>query len=147
MVNQSPRVAVVTPLLRRLRLPQLELVRMVGSGANFRQISDALHVTQPAITKMAQELDRALGAPVFERGANGVRLSAFGSAVLTHAQRALAALDQLAEELPSYRQGATPAGYIRAASRPVNRMKATTTRPTSAPMTRLSANASWCSSS
>jgi DNA-binding transcriptional LysR family regulator len=109
MVNQSPRVAVVTPLLRRLRLPQLELVRMVGSGANFRQISDALHVTQPAITKMAQELDRALGAPVFERGANGVRLSAFGSAVLTHAQRALAALDQLAEELPSYRQGATPA--------------------------------------
>ena len=56
MVNKSPRVAGVTPLLRRLRLPQLELVRMVGSGANFRQISDALHVTQPAMGRLPQDV-------------------------------------------------------------------------------------------
>ena len=32
-----------------------------------------------------------------------------------------------------------PAGYMRAASRPVSRMNATTTSPTSAPITRLNA--------
>ena len=45
-----------------------------------------------AVTKMAQELERTLGAEVFDRSASGRRLSAFGLAVLPHAQRALAAL-------------------------------------------------------
>lgn len=99
----------IAPLLRRLRLPQLQLVRMASGGANFREMAEALHVTQPAITKMVQELERALGAPVFERGPAGVRLTAFGQAVLVHAQRALSALDQLEEDLPRYREGATPA--------------------------------------
>jgi DNA-binding transcriptional LysR family regulator len=99
----------VAPLVRRLRLPQLHMVRMAGSGANFRDMALALHVTQPAITKMAQELERTLGQPVFERGTTGSHLSPFGLAVLTHAQRALAAVDQLLEELPRYREGAVPA--------------------------------------
>ncbi len=93
-------------LLRGLRLPQLQLVRMAGAGANFREMADALHVTQPAITKMARELERTLGAPVFERSASGVRLSAFGQAVLSQVQRSLAHLDQLADDLPSHREGA-----------------------------------------
>lgn len=106
---KSLALPAATPLIRRLRLSQLQLVRMAGAGANFREIADALHVTQPAITKMAHELERTLGAPVFERSAAGMRLSTFGVAVLTHAQRAMAALDQLEEDLPSYRQGAVPA--------------------------------------
>jgi len=108
----KPPLTPLTPLIRRLRLPQLQLVRMAGGGANFREMAEALHVTQPAITKMAQELDRALGAQVFERGPTGVRLSLFGQAVLAYAQRALAALDQLEEDLPRYLQdpaAATPA--------------------------------------
>lgn len=109
MVNSVAATPPVTPLLRRLRLAQLQLVRMAGSGANFRDMATALHVTQPAITKMAQELERTLGAPVFERGATGVRLNPFGLAVLAHAQRALAALDQMEEDLPRLREGAAPA--------------------------------------
>jgi len=35
------------------------------------------------------------------------------------------------------RHAALPAGYMRAASRPVSRMNATTTNPTTTPMTRL----------
>lgn len=96
-------------LLRSLRLPQLQLVRMAGSGANFREMAEALHLTQPAITKMARELERALGAPVFHRSAAGVRLNLFGQAVLVQARRVLAPLDQLAEDLPRYRAGAPPA--------------------------------------
>lgn len=92
-------------LLRGMRLAQLQLVRMAGRGANFREMADALHVTQPAITKMAQELERALGAPVFERSSTGVRLNAFGRALLSQVQRAMAHLDQLAEDLPAHREG------------------------------------------
>lgn len=109
MVNSGETPPVLTPLVRRLRLSQLQLVRLAGSGANFREMADALHVTQPAITKMARELERTLGAPVFDRSTNSARLSPFGVAVLAHAQRALAALDQLEEDLPRYRQGAAPA--------------------------------------
>lgn len=92
-------------LLRGLRLQQLQLVRMAGQGANFREMADALHVTQPAITKMARELERTLGAPVFERSSAGVRLGRFGQALLPQVQRALAHLDQLAEDLPGHREG------------------------------------------
>lgn len=109
MVNSGASRPALTPLVRRLRLSQLQLVRLAGNGANFRDMAEALHVTQPAITKMARELERNLGAPVFDRGAAGVRLSPFGQAVLAHAQRALAALDQLEEDLPRYREGAVPA--------------------------------------
>lgn len=106
MVKSSSPPPPFPSLLRGLRLPQLQLVRMAGSGANFREMADALHVTQPAITKMARELERSLGAPVFERSATGVRLSRFGQAVLSQVQRSLAHLDQLAEDLPSHREGA-----------------------------------------
>ena len=111
MVNSDP-TRPGTPLIRRLRLSQLQLVRLAGGGANFRDMALALHVTQPAITKMARDLERALGAQVFERGPSGVRLSLFGLAVLEHAQRALATLDQLEEDLPRYREGAAPAVRI-----------------------------------
>lgn len=109
MVNSVPRFTPVTPLLRRLRLAQLQLVRMADRGANFRDMATALHVTQPAVTKMVHELERALGAPVFERGGTGVRLTPFGRAVQAHARRALAALDQMEEDLPRYRSGGAPA--------------------------------------
>ena len=108
MVNSATDAP--APLLRRLRLAQLQLVRMAGDGANFRRMALALRVTQPAITKMAHELEQALGARVFERGSGGMRLTEpFGHSVLAHARRALAALDQLADDLPHYRDAGTPA--------------------------------------
>jgi DNA-binding transcriptional LysR family regulator len=109
MVNLQTPPGSPTPLVRRLRLSQLLLVRMAGNGDNFRTMAEALHVTQPAITKMAHELERMLGAPVFDRSASGVRLTGFGNAVLAHAQRVLVALDQLEQDLPRYREGAAPA--------------------------------------
>jgi DNA-binding transcriptional LysR family regulator len=95
--------------MRRLRLPQLQLVFMAGQGANFRDVAHALSVTQPAVTKMAHELELALGAPVFERGTSGMRLTTFGTAVLSHVRRAMTALAQLEEDLPGYREGVVPA--------------------------------------
>lgn len=109
MVNTRSASPRQTPLVRRLRLPQLLLVCMAGDGHNFRAVADALHVTQPAVTKMAHELERALGATVFDRSGSDTRLTPFGQAVRTHAQRALAALDQLEQDLPRYREGVAPA--------------------------------------
>ena len=106
MVNPLLPLATVAPLLRRLRLSQLHMVRMAGQGANFRDMAQALHVTQPAMGPSAQELERVLGAPVFGRGC-GRRATdgGVGLAVHTHARRALAALDQLEDDLPRYRDG------------------------------------------
>ena len=64
MVNSPTQPMHFPSVLRGMRLAQLQLVRMAGHGANFREMADALHVTQPAITKMAKELERALGTRV-----------------------------------------------------------------------------------
>ena len=112
MVNQQTNPMRQTPLVRRLRLPQLLLVCMAGNGDNFRAMADALHVTQPAITKMAHELERTLGAAVFDRSASDARLTPFGQAVRTHAQQVLAALEHLEQDLPRYREGAAPALHL-----------------------------------
>jgi hypothetical protein len=73
MVNSPAEPPPIDRVLRRLRLAQLQLVRMAGDGANFRDMAQALRVTQPAITKMAHELELTLGARVFERGSGGMR--------------------------------------------------------------------------
>ncbi|MCZ4312529.1 LysR substrate-binding domain-containing protein [Comamonadaceae bacterium G21597-S1] len=112
LVNKQGNPMRQTPLVRRLRLPQLLLVCMAGNGDNFRAMADALHVTQPAITKMAHELERTLGAAVFDRSASDARLTPFGQAVRTHAQQVLAALEQLEQDLPRYREGAAPALHL-----------------------------------
>jgi DNA-binding transcriptional LysR family regulator len=109
LVNTIETRPPVSALQRRLRLPQLQLVFMAGQGANFRDVASALNVTQPAVTKMARELELTLGARVFERRASGMGLSAFGVAVLAHVRRAMTALAQLEEDLPSYREGGLPA--------------------------------------
>jgi DNA-binding transcriptional LysR family regulator len=66
----------------------LAVVRLGG----FTRAADALHLSQPALSRRIGLLEQELGQAVFERGRRGARLTEAGSTLLPHAQAALASL-------------------------------------------------------
>ncbi len=71
---------------------ELETFVAVARLGGFTAASRRLHRSQPAISRRIRELEHALGAPLFERAGRRVRLTGAGSALLPHAEAALAAV-------------------------------------------------------
>lgn len=97
-----------------LSLIGLRLLREVAARGSFTAAADALGYTQSAISRQAASLESAAGAPLFERGARGVRLTGPGRTLLPHAvavtERVEIAVRELAgaEAVPALRVGAFP---------------------------------------
>lgn len=78
-----------------------------------------LNVSQPAVTKSIQLLERAVGAKLLERGRHGAEPTIFGQALALHSQRIEAELQQAARdvaELKGVTQGHLKIGATRTAS-------------------------------
>jgi DNA-binding transcriptional LysR family regulator len=80
----------------------LAIVRLGG----FTRASSSLHLSQPAISRRIQLLERELGAPLFERIRSGIVLTDAGRAFLPHAEALLA----------SMRDGVDAVGAVRGTS-------------------------------
>ncbi|HXK22451.1 MAG TPA: LysR family transcriptional regulator [Myxococcota bacterium] len=65
----------------------------IHHAGGFTHATGALHLSQPAISRRIALLEHEVGATLFERTAGGVVLSQAGRALLPHAERALAALE------------------------------------------------------
>jgi DNA-binding transcriptional LysR family regulator len=81
----------------------------VAEELHFTRAAERLFVSQPALSKQVGMLERQIGAPLFERGRQGVSLTQVGTALLPHARRVLDEWDrawQAAEQAKS-RQRAT----------------------------------------
>ncbi|MEV8015928.1 LysR substrate-binding domain-containing protein [Streptomyces sp. NPDC086554] len=61
----------------------------VARELHFTRAAERLFVSQPALSKQIRMLERQLGADLFVRDRQGVRLTAVGSALLPHAQQVL----------------------------------------------------------
>lgn len=92
-------------LMSRLRLKQFELIIGVADGLSFRQLSERMALSQPAISKMARELEQTLGAPVFNRLREGVSLTPFGGALVHDARMVLNKIGRLENEIADMRGG------------------------------------------
>jgi DNA-binding transcriptional LysR family regulator len=61
--------------------------------------ADALHLTQPALSRTVRRLEAQLGVPLFERRTTGMELTPFGQALLPHAtvlsEEASVAIEQI----------------------------------------------------
>jgi DNA-binding transcriptional LysR family regulator len=81
----------------------------VAEELHFTRAAERLFVSQPALSKQVRMLERQLGAPLFERDRQGVRLTHMGAALLPHARQVLAAWDAAwkAAELAKGQQRAT----------------------------------------
>lgn len=92
--------------LRRLKLRQLELLVQLAERQSLARAAAAMSVTQPAATKLLQEIEHTLGVALFERLPRGLRPTAYGEIMMRHARTALAALDRGREEIAALMDGA-----------------------------------------
>lgn len=66
---------------------------------SFARACEVVHLSQPALSRSIQELERQLGARLFDRGRFGVVLTAHGRAALPHVRGLLAAAESLRQEV------------------------------------------------
>lgn len=71
-------------LLNRLRMRQVALLLAIGRLRTLRAAATHLGLTQPAATKMLQELESTLGQALFARVGRGLQLTEAGRCVLAY---------------------------------------------------------------
>jgi DNA-binding transcriptional LysR family regulator len=74
-----------------MELIEVEAFVTIAELGRFARSATALHISQPAISRRIDLLERELGAPLFERMRGGARLTEAGHAFLPHARHLLAA--------------------------------------------------------
>ncbi|WP_216587584.1 LysR family transcriptional regulator [Streptomyces brasiliscabiei] len=74
-----------------MELRQLEYLVAVAEERNFTRAAERVHISQSGVSAQIRQLERELGAELFDRSARTVTLTAAGKAALEHARTALAA--------------------------------------------------------
>lgn len=75
-----------------MELSEIEAFVTISRSGGFTRAAGILHLSQPAISRRIELLERELGAPLFERIPSGIRLTEAGQAFLPYAQQVLAAI-------------------------------------------------------
>lgn len=78
---------------------QLNYFIEVAKHQSFTKASQALHVTQPTLSKMVKNLEDELDVTLFDRSARQIALTDAGEVVLAQAQRIVNSLEDLSESL------------------------------------------------
>lgn len=92
-------------------LRQLEYAVALADELNFTQAARRCHATQSSLSAGLKELERVLGAALFERDRTAVALTPAGVEFVARARGILAACDDLAEQAAS--AGAPMQGLLR----------------------------------
>lgn len=103
------------PVLSRLKLRHLRVLHAIGERASSASVALEMHVSPAAISKTLSEAESVLGAPVFERGPNGMQPTHFGCVVLASVKLVLGQAQRMAELVEAARTGHV--GKIRIAFR------------------------------
>ncbi len=95
---------------RAMDFDALKTFVAIARLGGFGRAATALHRSQPAISRRIEMLEEELGAPLFERLRTGILLTDAGTALLPHAQSALAAAKDGATAVTESTNGA--AGHV-----------------------------------
>lgn len=77
-----------------LRLTRLRHFCTVAEKGSIGMAAQALHITQPALTRSIKKIEEGIGDPLFERTSQGVRLTRLGEMLLPFVQTILAEADR-----------------------------------------------------
>ena len=93
-------------LLTRLGLRHFRLAVAVAERRSILKAASDLHISQPTATKLLQDLEHELGAPLFIRSNRGVEPNALGEAFVLHGRLLLAHAEHAAQEIADLATGA-----------------------------------------
>lgn len=94
-----------------MTLVQLRHLISLAQTGSFTRSAEALHLTQPALSRSIRALEDELGQPLFDRIGRRCALTAFGQEALRRAQHLVADADELAGSGRQMQQG--QAGTVR----------------------------------
>jgi DNA-binding transcriptional LysR family regulator len=86
-------------VLVMLDVVKLATLRAVLAHGSFSAAAQALHLTQPAVSRQVGVLERHLGTPLVRRTRQGVLATEAGRALLAHAETVLGQLTRAEEEV------------------------------------------------
>ncbi len=78
-----------------ITLKQLRYFDALARLGHFGRAAEDCAISQPALSMQIKDLEQSLGAPLFERGARQIRLTAFGEAFSQRARDILRGVDEL----------------------------------------------------
>lgn len=86
---------------------RLKVFRSVAINRSFTKASQELFISQPAISKHIQELEKEYNVRLFDRMGTHIQLTTAGEKLLTHANKILKDYQRLDVEMNALRQQAT----------------------------------------
>jgi len=86
-----------------VNLHLLRIFSAVAQNRSFSRAADALHISQPAVSKSIREFEAQLGISLLERGPRGVHLTEAGRLLIKHARDLFAAEQSAHESLDALR--------------------------------------------
>ncbi len=102
-----------------MELNQLRAFLEAARHEHMTRAAEAMHVTQPAMSRMIARLEEELGVRLFDREGRAIRLNEHGRAVLEHTERIFGELDAMRRHLDDL--GSSVSGLVRVASSFPNR--------------------------
>lgn len=95
--NSAQTSQIATLRMDLLRVRHLKLLHWVAATGSLTAAAQQLRISQPASTKLLQELERAVGCSLVDRSVRGGTLSAAGERTLERLRIAIGALDAVGQ--------------------------------------------------
>ncbi len=92
-------------LLMRLKTRQLVLLAQLGTERNLGRAAAAMAISQPAATKLLQQLEEVVGVALFKRLARGMEPTAAGEVLVRYARQMLSDFGFVRDEMQALRSG------------------------------------------
>lgn len=83
-------------MLFRLRAKHLKTLEVLGRVESMRAAAHELNITQPAITKLLQDLESILEVKLFERSSTGIKPTPIGQAVVEFSRKTVSDVERFA---------------------------------------------------
>jgi DNA-binding transcriptional LysR family regulator len=103
-------------LLLRLKTRQLLLLAALDTHRNLGRAAAAMHMSQPAATKLLQQVEDSMGVPLFTRQARGMAPTASGEVLVRYAKQVLTDFGAVRHEMAALQAGLS--GVLRIGSVP-----------------------------
>lgn len=89
---------------QKLKLHHLQTLVALSEQGNLTNVARMMNITQPALSKWLSQFENEIGITLFERHSKGVRPSAGGKLLLSHAQRLINDMERSQHDIARFKQ-------------------------------------------